>query len=468
MNQTVVKNDFYEVLTDEGWKSFDGVLETHDRNTIQIKVSDSTLICTEDHRIKIGGNFVQAKSLKHVPVSKSQKVYDLINVADTHSYITNDIISHNCLFIDEAAFIENWDEFFKSTLPTISSGSTTKVILVSTPNGLNHFHAYWEEAKKGKNGYNPIQVMWYDVPGRNEKWKTEYLKSINNDEEQFAQEMCCEFHGSSGTLIAGWKLKTLIGSIQRPIAHNAGLYQYQKSIDGHTYACIVDVSHGKGLDHSAFHIIDITKMPYEQVCVYRNNTVAPFDYAETIFQVVKSYNSATILVEINDLGHQVADHLFFDFEYEGVLFTQSAGRDGKRISTGFGDGNVDKGIRTTKTVKAVGCSILKLLIEQDQLIIHDHETIYELGTFSRKGKSYEAEPGKHDDLVMGLVLFAWLSDQKYFKDMTDIHTLTKLREKTDQEIMAELTPFGIMDDGRGDEDETAAIEIPYNHDQWMN
>lgn len=190
MNQTVVKNDFYEVLTDEGWKSFDGVLETHDRNTIQIKVSDSTLICTEDHRIKIGGNFVQAKSLKHVPVSKSQKVYDLINVADTHSYITNDIISHNCLFIDEAAFIENWDEFFKSTLPTISSGSTTKVILVSTPNGLNHFHAYWEEAKKGKNGYNPIQVMWYDVPGRNEKWKTEYLKSINNDEEQFAQEMC--------------------------------------------------------------------------------------------------------------------------------------------------------------------------------------------------------------------------------------------------------------------------------------
>jgi len=354
----------------------------------------------------------------------------------------------NLIFIDEAAFIENWDEFFTSVYPTISSGTSTKLILVSTPNGLNHFYHIWTNAQLGKNSYKPIMVHWSSVPGRDEAWKQATLAAMNFDTQKFAQEYEVEFQGSSGTLIAGWKLKQLQAAI--PVHQHDGLSVYENPEKNHIYICIVDVSRGKGLDYSAFSIIDVSSMPYKQVCSFRNNLIAPIDYAEVIYRVAKSYNTAAILVEVNDLGEQISTSLHFDFEYENLLFTENAGRSGKKISSGFGN-NVDKGIRTTKSVKSVGCSILKLLIEQNQLLINDKQTISELSTFSRKGVSYEAEPGNHDDMVMGLVLFAWLSDQTYFKDITDINTLARLREKTDEEISAELLPFGFVEDGREEE-----------------
>jgi len=350
----------------------------------------------------------------------------------------------NLLFIDEAAFVENWDDFFTSVYPTISSGKTTQVVLVSTPNGLNHFYAIWQNSIEKRNNYKSILVEWTRVPGRDDNWKQDTLAALNFDQEKFNQEYNVEFQGSSGTLIAGWKLKQLVHKV--PLIKNDGLSVYAPKKEGNSYVCIVDVSRGKGLDYSAFSVIDSTVMPYEQVCTFRNNLTTPIDYAEIIHRVCKSYNNASILVEVNDIGEQVATSLHYDFEYDNVLFTESAGRLGKRITSGFG-GNIDRGIRTTKSVKAVGCSILKLLIEQNQLIVNDFDTINELSTFSKKGVSYEAEPGKHDDMVMGLVLFAWLSDQMYFKELTNIHTLAKLREKTDEEITQDLLPFGFFDNG---------------------
>ena len=375
--------------------------------------------------------------------------------------------SINMLFIDEAAFIDNWEDFFTSVYPTISSGKESKIVLVSTPNGLNHFYAIWQNAHKPvpeHNGYNPIKVMWQDVPGRNEKWKQDTLAAMNFDMEKFEQEYCVEFLGSSGSLIAGWKLKELVH--QAPLFYKEGLAKYEEPEYGRIYVTLCDVSRGKGLDYSAFSVIDVTQMPYKQVCVFRNNLVAPIEYAEVIHRVCKSYNNAAVLVEINDLGEQIGHMLHHDFEYENVLFTEHAGRAGKRISTGFGAGaKPDMGIRTTTSVKATGCAILKLLVEQNQLIINDFHTIEELATFSRKGKSYEAEEGKHDDLVMGLVLFSWLSDQQYFKDYTNINTLIKLRERTEEEIMSDLSPFGFVDDGRGELEEV--LELPRGRDYWM-
>lgn len=364
------------------------------------------------------------------------------------------------LYIDETAFVENWDEFFASVFPTISSGKSTKILLTSTPNGLNHFYKTCEGARNGTNGYKYVKVSWQDVPGRDDEWKRDTLASMDYDYQKFAQEMECEFLGSSGTLIEGSRLKQLVH--KQPIAESNGLCMYQKPVEGHNYACVVDVSRGKGLDYSAFQIIDVTKMPYEQVCSFRDNTVTPVEYTEIIHRTVKLFNEATTLIEINDIGEQVSEMLHYEYEYENVLFTESAGRSGKRISAGFGK-SVDKGIRTTKSVKSVGCSILKLLIEQEQLIIHDYETIKELSTFSRKGTSYEAESGCHDDLVMCLVLFAWLSDQQFFKDMTDINTLKKLRLKNEEQIMDELLPFGIYDDGMPDED---VVEVMPHHNMF--
>lgn len=383
----------------------------------------------------------------------------IIATATSSSAIRGKSISF--LYIDETAFVENWDEFFASVFPTISSGKTTKILFTSTPNGLNHFYKTCESAREGKNGYIFIEVPWYKVPGRDEEWKRETLEAMDHDYQKFAQEFECQFQGSSGTLIEGSKLKTLV--IRDPIAESAKIKMYEKPVKGHTYTMTVDVSRGKGLDYSTFSVFDITSMPYKQVCTFRDNMITPIDFAEIVFRVAKNFEDASTLIEINDIGEQVADTLHFDLEHENVLFTESAGRSGKRISAGFGK-NVDRGIRTTKSVKSIGCNILKLLIEQDQLIINDFDTIKEMSTFSRKGVSYEAESGSHDDMVMTLVLFSWLTDQTYFKDMTDINTMMKLRMKSEQEMFDDLIPFGF---NLNDELESDSIEIVSPGDSWI-
>jgi hypothetical protein len=357
------------------------------------------------------------------------------------------------LYIDECAHIENWSEFFSSVYPTISSGKTTKILMTSTPLGLNHFWSIVDGARKKNNGYEIVEVNWYDVPGRDEAWRQDTLASMNFNTEQFAQEFENAFLGSSGTLIEGSTLKSLVPEF--PIKCEQGLSIYEYPQEDHNYVCIVDVSRGKGLDYSAFQILDVTRMPYVQVATFRDNLTTPVEYAEILFRAGTYYNTAVVLIEINDIGEQVSELLHYDYEYEGILSTESAGRSGRRISGGFGK-SIDKGIRTTKTVKSIGCSILKLLVEQRQMILKDQDTIKELSTFSRKNNSYEAESGCHDDLVMCLVLFAWLSEQPYFKEYTNINTLKTLRTKTEEELMEDVLPFGFLDDGN----EIVAPEAP--------
>jgi hypothetical protein len=314
-------------------------------------------------------------------------------------------------------------------------------------------------AKEGTNGYEYIEVPWQRVPGRDEKWRKETLEAMDHDLQKFSQEFECEFQGSSGTLISGAKLKNLV--IKEPLTRKNGLSMYEAPLPTRTYACVVDVSRGKGLDYSAFQVIDVTSMPYKQVATFRDNYITPLDYADIIFRTCKGYNESLVLVEINDIGQQVAESLLYDFDYDNILYTINNGRSGKMISTG-GKGQ-EIGIRTTKTVKSVGCSVLKMLVEQDQLILNDFETINELSTFSKKGGSFEAESGCNDDMVMGLVLFAWLSDQKYFREITDINTLARLREKSEDDIDSDMLPFGFIENGH---DEPTVIDIV--EDNWMN
>lgn len=376
--------------------------------------------------------------------------------------------SVNLLFIDEAAFVENWDEFFTSVYPTISSGDTTKLVLVSTVNGMNHFHKITSLARQGKNRFKLISVTWQSVPGRDDKWKERTLQDMSYDYEKFSQEYENEYLGSSGTLISGSKLKQLVEGIAIPEHDQIGLKMYESYIPGHEYVMVCDVSRGKGLDYSAFQIIDISKMPYRQVCTFRNNLVTPVEFTEIINRFGKMYGDCAVLVEINDIGQQVADLLFYDFEYENLLFTANQGSRGKTITTSL-KRTTDKGVRTTTPVKAIGCSMLKLLIEQDQLLLNDHDTIHELSTFARKGKSYEAEPGHHDDMVMCLVLFAWMSEQQYFKMLTDINTLQNIRDRTAKEMEDEMLPFGFVDNGLPDETNRALdLELGKHTDEnWF-
>jgi hypothetical protein len=333
----------------------------------------------------------------------------------------------------------------KTNFGFIESQQLNEHILIETNKGLEKIISI---TKTNNNDY------YYDalnVEKRNEYY-TNDIVSHN-----------CEFMGSSGTLISGAKLKELV--YQDPIFEKDSLIMYKKPVLQNIYACVVDVSRGKGLDYSAFHIIDITKMPYHQVCIFRDNMTTPIEYTKIIFEMCKLYNNAYALIEINDIGDQVASSLYEDYEYENMLFTENNGRSGKRLIAGFSNKKADKGIRTTKSVKSVGCSMLKLLVEQNQLIVNDFQTIKELSTFSKKANSWEAEPNCHDDLVMGLVLFSWLSSQKFFKEFTDINTISQLRDLNDEQLMNNLVPFGIIDDGR--DSFTDEIITAGRDDRWL-
>ncbi len=353
--------------------------------------------------------------------------------------------SYNLIFLDEFAFVGNnlAEEFFSSVYPTISSGQTSKVIIVSTPNGMNHFYKMWTDAEEKNSQYVPIEVHWSQVPGRNEKWKKETI--ANTSEEQFRQEFECEFLGSAGTLIHPTKLRTLAHVAPMKKWQDVEIYEEPKQ--DAIYTMSVDVSRGVGLDYSAFIVVDISQMPYKLVAKYRSKDISPLLYPTIIYNVAKYYNEAYVLVEINDIGQQVADILHQDLEYENMLATSVKGRAGQQISGGF-SGNSSMGIRTTKQVKRIGCSNLKDLVEQDKFIVQDYETIVELSTFISKSGSYESEEGSHDDLVMCCVLFSWLAKQTYFRDITNTDIRQKIYDEKLRMLDDEALPFAIIDDGQ--------------------
>lgn len=354
--------------------------------------------------------------------------------------------SVDLLFVDEAAWVDNWEEFWTSVSPTVASKDHGRICLVSTVNGLNHFWRLTAGARQKTNNYNLISVTWDRVPGRDEKWRKKTLSDLNNDEEKFAQEYENRYLGSSGTLIVGSKLTQLQAGIRNPIYASEGIAVYKEAEDNHSYAIVVDVSRGKKLDYSAFVVVDVSSMPYEIVARYYNDEASPAELAGVVSRIAEEYNNAAALVEINDIGESVAEMLYSDYEYENLLFTASDGRRGKKVTQAWSR-SADMGVRTTTPVKAVGCSMLKLLVEQDKLLIPDSDILFELSTFSLKGKSYEAEEGHHDDLAMCLVLFAWLTKQEYFKMLTEIHTIYNLREKAEEQMQKDLMPFGFISSG---------------------
>ena len=358
-------------------------------------------------------------------------------------------MSFNILFLDEFAFVPNHiaDSFFASVYPTITSGQNTKVIIVSTPHGMNHFYRMWHDAEKGKNEYVPTDVHWSQVPGRDEVWKEQTI--ANTSEQQFKVEFECEFLGSVDTLIAPSKLRSMV--YQTPEKTNAGLDVYVDPQKGHDYVITVDVARGVNKDYSAFVVIDISEFPHSVVAKYRNNEIKPMLFPSIIEEVGKSYNEAFILCEVNDIGDQVASILNFDMEYRNLLMCSMRGRAGQIVGQGFSGKKTQLGVKMSKTVKKVGSLNLKTLIESDKLLSCDYDIMSELTTFIQKSNSFEAEEGCHDDLAMCLVIYAWLVQTDYFKELTDQDVRKRLYEEQRNAIEQDMAPFGFMDDGMNSE-----------------
>ena len=359
--------------------------------------------------------------------------------------------SQNMIYLDEFAFVPNnfQEEFFASVFPTISSGTSSKVIITSTPNGMNMFYKIWVDSEEGRNEYARADVHWSDVPGRDEKWKIETIK--NTSEEQFRQEFECEFLGSSNTLISAAKLRQI--PFRKPILSKNNFDCYEDPIPNHMYVMTVDTARGVGLDYSALVIFDVTDIPYKVVGKYRSREVSPMFYPDVIYNAARTYNDAFVLVELNDMGEQIATMLQQDLEYDNLLTTSAKGRNGQQVGGGFSH-RVQLGVKTTKTTKRIGCANLKDLVENDKLILNDYDLLQEISVFISKRSSYEAEEGYHDDLVMCVVLFSWLVRQEYFLEVTDNDVRARLYEENQKMIEDDVLPFGIVDDGNTESDDS--------------
>lgn len=370
--------------------------------------------------------------------------------------------SYNIIFLDEFAFIPNniADQFFASVYPTISSGKSTKVIIVSTPHGMNHFYRMWHDAEKNKNEYVPTDVHWSEVPGRDAKWKASTI--ANTSEQQFKVEFECEFLGSVDTLINATKLRSMV--YEDPLKRNKGLDVYEDPKEENNYLITVDVARGVGNDYSAFIVFDITNFPYKTVAKYKNNEIKPMMFPSIIYEVAKAYNESWLLVEVNDIGDQVANILHFDLEYDNVLMCAMRGRAGQIVGSGFSGKKSQLGVRMTSAVKKLGCSNLRTLVEDDKLLINDYDMISELTTFIQKSRSFEAEEGCNDDLAMCLVIFSWLVAQDYFKEMTNNDVRKRIYEEQKNQIEQDMAPFGFILDGLDNEE--VYVE-PETGDRWL-
>ena len=357
--------------------------------------------------------------------------------------------SYNIIFLDEFAYVPSnvAEQFFSSVYPTISSGKTTKVMIVSTPHGMNMFYKLWTDAEEQRNSYIPIEVHWSEVPGRDDKWKKETI--ANTSEQQFQTEFECEFLGSIDTLISPHKLRTL--AYKTPVQSNAGLDVYEQPQKDHTYFMCADVSRGTKNDYSAYVVFDVTKVPYRVVAKFKDNEVKPMMFPQKIYHVARAYNQAFVLIEVNDIGEQVANAMQFDMEYDNLVMASMRGRAGQVMGGGFSGGKAQLGVRTTKAVKKIGCSNLKQLLETDKIIVEDFDCINELSTFIVKGSSFEADDGCNDDLVACMFIFGWATDQTYFKELTNNDIREQMFKEQQDQLEQDMAPFGFVVNGLEDE-----------------
>ena len=356
-------------------------------------------------------------------------------------------MSVNLLYLDEFAFVERAAEFYTSTYPVISAGKDTKVIVTSTANGIgNQFHKIWEGSVQEINEFKSFRVDWWDVPGRDEKWKEQTIS--NTSQLQFDQEFGNTFFGTGDTLVNADTLLNLRAKPPKRYMEGGLLKIYEEPIKGHDYIMTVDVSKGRGQDYSTFTLIDISVRPFAQVAVYRNNTISPLLFPNIIYKYAKPYNDAYVVVESNDQGTVVCNGLYHDLEYENMHVESSVKANAI-------------GIEINRKTKRLGCSAIKDILETNRLTINDDNTILEISTFEAKGQSYEASDGNHDDLMMNLVLFGYFVSTQYFSDMTDINLKQMMFEQKMQEIENDVVPFGFIDDG------SAAIQqIENQDDPW--
>jgi hypothetical protein len=344
----------------------------------------------------------------------------------------------NVVILDEFAFLPRTvaDEFFTSIYPTISSGETTKMIVISTPKGLNHFYKMYTEAVDKKTDYLPIEIEWDDVPGRDEKFKEEQIRNFGS--ERWQQEFECAFLGSSNTLISARKLRELtFNDPIKKVMDDINIFEMPKK--DRLYFITFDGSEGKNLDYHAFIVYDITERPFNIVATWRNRSMDPLLVPDVLYHAGMMYNYAFILIESKSSGSQIAGELYYKKEYLNLLgAANNHGRNGQQLTNYSRDA---VGLNTSERSRDTGCTNLRMIIENDQIFLNDHVIIEELSNFAlQTNRKYKAEEGFNDDLVMCLVVFAWATTQTFFQNLSEVNVRDILAERQ-KEISEYLLPM---------------------------
>jgi len=368
--------------------------------------------------------------------------------------------SVNLLYIDEAAIIPNTiaDQFFTAVYPVISAGQTTKILITSTPLGYNHFWKFWNDAVNKVNDFVPMFIPYNRIPGRDEAWALEQRRQLG--ELKYNQEVLCKFLGSSLTLIDSSTIEYMSTCPTVYSKDGLDLYEYPIKAERddeeklvrkpHSYVIVADTAKGVGGDYSAFVVIDITEVPYKLVGKYRDNKIAPMLYPTIIHKVARDFNDAYVLIETNS-SEQVAHILHNELEYGNIVFVNRSTKSGQVVSGGFGGGKTQLGVNTDKRVKRIGCFTFKSLLEEKKLLVFDADVISEISTFIQVRDSYQADEGYHDDLVMPLVLFSWLTTNPYFREMSDVNIREAMYQERIKQIEEEVVPFGFIMSGNEEE-----------------
>jgi len=414
----IYKNNQFEVLTDKGFKDFKGIIIGENTEKIILHFKFGKLVCTPKHKIMINDiDYKFAKDLKqndliynNIQITKIEQtnnndlVYELLDVQDTHKYFVNGILSHQCLILDELAFVqENMaQEFWNSVIPIISSYEGTKVFVVSTPNGTgNLFHKLYTGAESGKlQQWVSESIIWSEIPGRNKKWKEAMEQALLNESKSFAQEFENQFLETGQSAVDSDLLKRMRAIVRIPlIALENGMYKiWEEPQVGHIYTIGVDVGEGIGQAASVAQILDITDLTnIKLVANYHNNNIDPYHFANVLNRMCSQWGQPYLCIERNSCGGQVIDALKEVYNYNYIAeYNPNSQRVSERI-----------GIYNHTNTKYKGVTNMRYWVNSLKVVdIYDIGTIQEMETFVRHPNgTWKKRHGDYiyDDRVMSLI-----------------------------------------------------------------
>ena len=450
----IYNNNNFEILTEDGFKDFKGLIVGKNKQKVLLKFSTGDVLkCTPKHKIVIS-----SKMWKYVEdcnvgdtlwnditiISKDfyendDPVYEFLDVVNNHTYFVNNILSHQCLIVDECAHIQNdlMEELWKSVIPTISSNKNGEIIVISTPNGAdkgNKFYQLYLDAQKENSAWHMEVVNWWDIPGRDEEWKKREIATIGSLHD-FQQEYENAFHRPGKSAIDPELLEKLKAQCHDPVlVTDDGAYKiYTLPKPSSFYVVGVDVGEGIGRTNTVAQILDVSDLRnIEQVAVYANNMISPYLFGTRLMGIMNDWGRPPVLIENNSYGQQVLDVLHNTHNYESIVSYRFEG-----MSKHYDNEN-RLGIHSHTNTRYKGLTNFRYWVDAIKAVkFNDLDTLIEIAefvqlpnyTFSKKREE------DRDDRIFGLVWGLFVLEPTLAK------TYFNITETDDQGRPLHLIPF---------------------------